>query len=155
MQRYNRTNFTSAAFAERLIAAMRGALSDGYAHYVENRHGQRWLRVDVKPDDFGGYTFQFLAGSGQDVGSLILQACFVWSEEHERAFSGLLSELYTRSEHPLLTARRRDAELEAESKPKPAKNRWKSALKETLGYLTALAVGGGAGHGLVALGVFG
>ncbi|WYW04206.1 hypothetical protein Kallioja_00008 [Pseudomonas phage vB_PpuP-Kallioja] len=149
MQRYNRTNFTSAAFAERLIAAMRGALSDGYAHYVENRHGQRWLRVDVKPDEFGGYTFQFLAGSGQDVGSLILQACFVWSEETERAFSGLLAELYTRTEHPLLTARRLECDPIVEVKPLPAKSRWKSAIKETLGYLTALAIGGGAGHGLV------
>lgn len=146
MQRYNRTNFVSAAFAERLIAAMRGALNDGYAHYVENRHGQRWLRVDVKPDEFGGYTFQFLAGSGQDVGHLILQAIFVWSKEAEAAFSGLLSELYTRSEHPLLTARRRECDPIVEVKPPVKKNRWKSALKEGLGWLTAAAIGAGAGH---------
>lgn len=155
MQRYNRTNFTSARFAERLISAMQAALTDGFAHYVENRHGQRWLRVNVVPTENGGYTFQFLAGNGQDVGHLILQACFVWSKEAEWAFSGLLSELYIMNEHPLLTARRRDAEPEVESKPPVVKNRWKSAIKETLGYLTALAVGGGAGHGLVAMGLFG
>lgn len=149
MQRYNRTNFTSARFADRLISAMQGALTDGFAHYVENRHGQRWLRVNVVPTENGGYTFQFLAGNGQDVGHLILQACFVWSKEAEGAFSGLLSELYTRFEHPLITARRRDAEPLVESKPLPKKNRWKSAIKESIGYLTAIAIGAGAGHGYV------
>lgn len=155
MQRYNRTNFTSAAFALRLVSAMQGALTDGYAHYVENRHGQRWLRVNVIPTDCGGYTFQFLAGNGQEVGHLILQAAFHWSKEVEKAFSGLLSELYTRYEHPLLTARRRECDPIVEVKTQPVKSRWKSAIKETLGYLTALAIGGGAGHGLVAMGLFG
>lgn len=147
MQRYNRTNFTSAAFAGRLIDAMKGSLSDGFAHYVENRHGQRWLRVNVVPTESGGYTFQFLAGNGQEVGHLILQAAFHWSKEVEWTFSGLLSELYTMTEHPLLTARRRDAEAEVDSKPQPVKKRWKSAIKETLGYLTAICIGAGAGHG--------
>jgi len=141
MQRYNRTNFTSAAFAGRLIDAMKGALSDGFAHYVENRHGQRWLRVNVVPTESGGYTFQFLAGNGQEVGHLILQAAFHWSKEVEWTFSGLLSELYTMTEHPLLTARRRDAEPEADSKPlsanKPLKNKGLSLLE----YLTVAAIG--------------
>lgn len=141
MQRYNRTNFTSAAFALRLVSAMQGALTDGYAHYVENRHGQRWLRVNVIPTDCGGYTFQFLAGNGQEVGHLILQAAFHWSKEVEKAFSGLLSELYTRYEHPLLTARRRDADPIPESNGacgnKPPQNKALSVVQ----YLTAGAFG--------------
>lgn len=156
MQRYNRTNFVSNGFAVRLLKAMRGALTDGYAHYVENRQGKRWLRVNVVSSEGSdnGYAFQFLADNGQEVGHLLLQALFHWSQEVEREFSELVNELYTRSEHPLLTARRELLEPAVESKPLPAKSRWKTAIKETLGYLTALAVGGGAGHGLVALGVF-
>lgn len=146
MQRYNRTNFTSTAFAGRLIDAMKGALTDGYAHYVENRNGQRWLRVNVIPTDNGGYTFQFLAGNGQEVGHLILQAAFQWSKEIEATFSGLLSELYTRSEHPLITARRADSQPDLESKTSgeyiPSESRGKSLVE----YLTVAALGltGGA-----------
>lgn len=150
MQRYNRTNFTSGAFAFRLIAAMQGAMSDGYAHYVENRHGQRWLRVNVVSlEGNNGYSFQFLANNGQEVGHLILQALFVWSNEAERLFTGLVNELYTRLEHPLLTARRELAQVDSEHNTQKPKNRWKSAIKDGLGYLTALAVGASVGHGYV------
>lgn len=141
MQRYNRTNFTSEAFAGRLIDAMTAALTDGYAHYVENRNGKRWLRVNVIPTDFGGYTFQFLAGNGQEVGHLILQAAFQWSKEAEWAFSGLLSELYTRFEHPLITARRVDSQPEPESNTSgeyiPLETKGKSLVE----HLTVAALG--------------
>lgn len=146
--RYNRTNFVSNGFAVRLLKAMRGALTDGYAHYVENRQGKRWLRVNVVSAEGSnnGYAFQFLANNGQEVGHLLLQALFHWSQEVEREFSELVNELYTRSEHPLITARRLECDPIEEVKPQPIKSRWKSALKETLGYLTAIAVGAGAGH---------
>lgn len=141
MQRYNRTNFTSTAFAGRLIDAMKGALSDGYAHYVENRKGHRWLRVNVVPCEFSGYTFQFLAGNGQEVGHLILQAAFQWSKEAEQAFSMLLNEVYTRMEHPLITARRVDSQVGSESKVSgeyiPVETKGKSLVE----YLTVAAFG--------------
>ncbi|WGH28267.1 hypothetical protein 10P302A_gene0007 [Pseudomonas phage 10P302A] len=150
MQRYNRTNFTSSGFAVRLIAAMQGAIHDGYAHYVENRQGKRWLRVNVVSEGDNGYTFQFLANNGQEVGHLILSALFVWGDDLERQFSALMSELYTRTEHPLVTARRRDLAPAEEVKPQPKKNRWKSALKVAGEYLTAIAIGAVAGHSYVA-----
>lgn len=141
MQRYNRTNFTSGAFAGRLIDAMKAALTDGYAHYVENRHGQRWLRVNVIPTDNGGYTFQFLAGNGQEVGHLILQAAFLWSKEAECAFSGLLNELYTRFEHPLITARRADSQPDRESNTCTANITPETKGKSIVEYLTVAALG--------------
>jgi hypothetical protein len=142
MQRFNRTNFTSAAFASRLIAAMQGAMSDGYAHYVENRHGQRWLRVNVVSlEGCNGYTFQFLAMNGQEVGHLILQALFNWSVEAERLFTGLVNELYTRNEHPLVTARRRDAELDGKRKPWFANKGLKNKGLSLMEYLTVAAIG--------------
>ncbi|WYW04258.1 hypothetical protein Kompost2_00008 [Pseudomonas phage vB_PpuP-Kompost-2] len=152
MQRYNRTNFTSSAFASRLIAAMQGAMTDGYAHYVENRHGQRWLRVNVVSlEGDNGYTFQFLAKNGQEVGHLILQALFVWSNEAERLFTGLVNELYTRKEHPLVTARRRDAEAERESK-RPTVNKWlKNKGLRVMQVLTFGALGVTSGVAIAAL----
>ena len=80
--RYNRTNFVSNGFAARLLKAMRGALTDGYAHYVENRQGKRWLRVNVVTAEGSdsGYAFQFLANNGQEVGHLLLSALFVWDD---------------------------------------------------------------------------
>jgi hypothetical protein len=147
MQRFNRTNFVSAGFAFRLIAAMQGAMNDGYAHYVENRHGQRWLRVNVVSlEGNNGYSFQFLANNGQEVGHLILQALFNWSVEAERLFTGLVNELYTRKEHPLVTVRRREAELERESKWWKPNKPSKSVTKSIVEYLTVAAFGitGGA-----------
>lgn len=105
---FNRTNFVTATFVEKLLEAMRYALATGYAHYVENRHGQRWLRVTVlytdSPTD--RLSFQFLAGRGQNVGDLILQALFHWHPDHEREFSRLLGELYAMTEHPYTVNRR-------------------------------------------------
>jgi hypothetical protein len=147
MQLFNRTNFVSESFAKRLLRAMADCMSDGYAHYVENRHGQRWLRVNVIPcDRSGGYTFQFLAGDGQEVGHLILQAAFHWPRDSEAAFSMLLSELYTRFEHPLITARRADSQAESESNSTgeyiPLKSRGKSLVEHLT--IAALGAAGGA-----------
>jgi hypothetical protein len=117
-------------------------MSDGYAHYVENRHGQRWLRVNVIPcDRSGGYTFQFLAGNGQEVGHLILQAAFHWPRDSEAAFSMLLSELYTRFEHPLITARRADSQPERESNTGCVNIPSKTVTKSLVEYLTVAALG--------------
>lgn len=106
-QRYNRTNFMTSEVARKIIAAMQGALNDGLQHYIENRLGQRWLRVCVRPVEGseGHYTFAFHAGNGQDVGHLILQALFSWSHDLEHSFSLLLGELYARKVHPYTTAR--------------------------------------------------
>lgn len=145
---YNRTNFTSNGFAVRLLKAMRGALTDGYAHYVENRQGKRWLRVNVVTAEGSdnGYAFQFLANNGQEVGHLLLQALFHWSQEVEREFSGLVNELYTRSEHPLITARRADTHKDAESKTSGAFIPVESKVKGFFEYLTVACMGlaGGA-----------
>jgi hypothetical protein len=146
MQRFNRTNFVSESFAKRLLRAMADCMSDGYAHYVENRHGQRWLRVNVTPcDRSGGYTFQFLAGNGQEVGHLILQAAFHWPRDSEAAFSMLLSELYTRFEHPLITARRADSQPETESNPPASNIPLETKGKLLVEYLTVAAMGAVAG----------
>lgn len=146
MQRYNRTNFVSERVARGIVTAMTACLADGFAHYIEDRKGQRWLRVDVVPNLSGqGYTFEFLAGNGQEVGPQIMQAIFSWSKGAERAFSELLSELYTRFEHPLITARRADSDLldpvNGADAPvvqnKPAKS-WAKGLME---HLTVAALG--------------
>lgn len=101
-QRYNRTNFVTNVVAVKIIAAMEAALHDGLQHYVENKRGQRWLRVCIQPVDgtHSRYTFEFHAGNGQEVGHLILQALFVWSSENERRFSTLLGKLNGLREHP-------------------------------------------------------
>lgn len=145
---YNRTNFVPNGFAVRLLKAMQGALTDGYAHYVDNRRGQRWLRVNVVSSEGSdnGYAFQFLADSGQEVGHLLLQALFSWSPEVEREFSGLVNELYTRKEHPLITARRVVLDEEPESNPYrqlfPVETsgsiRW---MKSTIEYLSVACMG--------------
>lgn len=146
MQRYNRTNFTSARVAKSIVAAMSAALADGFAHYIEDRNGQRWLRVNVIPTGYGGYTFEFLAKNGQEVGAQILQALFQWPEDVERAFSGLMGEVYSLTEHPLILSRRKEPEeLDPVNGASalPVKKQW---LKGFFENITALAVGalGGA-----------
>lgn len=108
-QRYNRTNFVTSTVAAKICSAMTLALSDGLQHYVENKNGQRWLRVCVKPIEGSDkqFSFEFLAGNGQDVGHLILQAMFNWSAEHEREFSVLLGECYSLTEHPYTVNRQK------------------------------------------------
>lgn len=114
LQRYNRTNFVSAAVASKIITAMRDAITTGHQQYVENKRGQRWLRVCIKPDGYsqGRYDFEFRAGNGQDVGYQIMQALFVWSSDHERMFSELLGELYSMTEHPYTVNRQKAIERE-------------------------------------------
>lgn len=141
MQRYNRTNFASARVAKGIVAAMTATLADGFAHYIEDRKGQRWLRVNVIPTGCGGYTFEFLAKNGQEVGAQILQALFQWPEDVERGFSGLMGEVYSLTEHPLIIVRRKDSEkLDPVNGADalPAKKQWFKGLMENA---TALAVG--------------
>lgn len=101
-QRYNRTNFVTSSVAAKIIEAMTNARADGLQHYVTNKHEQRWLRVCIKPVEgcASGFTFEFLAGNGQDVGHLIMQALFVWQDSFVVAFGQLLSELYSVTAHP-------------------------------------------------------
>ncbi|WYW04450.1 hypothetical protein Mudajogi_00005 [Pseudomonas phage vB_PpuP-Mudajogi] len=119
-QRYNRTNFVTSAVAVKILSAMQGALKDGLQHYVENKRGQRWLRVCVRPVDGSDsrFTFEFHAGNGQSVGHLILQALFVWSGEHEREFSRLVGELYRLTTHPYTLARQAEAKALADAADK-------------------------------------
>uniref|UniRef100_A0AAU8BTP1 Uncharacterized protein n=1 Tax=Pseudomonas phage PMBT23 TaxID=3137284 RepID=A0AAU8BTP1_9VIRU len=111
-QRYNRTNFVTNVVAVKILAAMEAALHDGLQHYVENKRGQRWLRVCIRPVEGTGsrYTFEFHAVNGQEVGHLILQALFVWSSENERRFSTLLGKLHGLREHPYILKLRSDAQ---------------------------------------------
>ncbi|WYW04352.1 hypothetical protein Kurepalu2_00005 [Pseudomonas phage vB_PpuP-Kurepalu-2] len=119
-QRYNRTNFVSAAVASKILKAMQGALNDGLQHYVENKRGQRWLRVCIRPVEGSDsrFTFEFHAGNGQSVGHLILQALFVWSAEHEGEFSRLLGELYRLTSHPYIVWRQKEAQAIREAADK-------------------------------------
>lgn len=145
MQHYNRTNFTSARVAKGIVEAMAASLADGFAHYIEDRNGQRWLRVNVIPTGYGGYTFEFLAKNGQDVGAQILQALFQWHKDVERSFSDLMGQVYSLKEHPLIVNRRKDSE---ELDPVngadalPEKKHWLKGLVENV---TALALGAAGG----------
>lgn len=126
-QRFNRTNFVTTTVAGKIIEAMRAALGDGLQHYVENKHGQRWLRVCIRPVDGSDskFTFEFHAGNGQQVGHLILEAMFNWHRDQERAFSELLGELYHYSVHPYTAAR----QAEREAKRKKVETLRRDALK--------------------------
>ncbi len=111
-QRYNRNNFVTNAVASKILAAMEAALHDGLQHYVENKRGQRWLRVCIRPVDGtdNRFTFEFHAGNGQQVGHLILQALFVWESDKERHFSTLIAQLYRLTTHPYTLARQKEAQ---------------------------------------------
>jgi hypothetical protein len=119
-QRYNRTNFVTSAVAVKILKAMQGALKDGLQHYVENKRGQRWLRVCIQSVDGSDnrFTYKFHAGNGQDVGHLILQALFVWGDDLEREFSVLMGELYRLTNHPYTLARQKVAQDLVESADK-------------------------------------
>ncbi|KAA0973244.1 hypothetical protein [Pseudomonas sp. ANT_J28] len=98
---FNLTNFTSAAVANNILAAMQDTLKTGLAQYVTNRRGRLWLRVDIKRDDHGRMYFQFLTDTMQEVGHHLLKAAlFHWSRGDEREFSGLHAALYRLPIHP-------------------------------------------------------
>lgn len=119
-QRYNRTNFVTSVVASKILAAMEGALADGLQHYVENKRGQRWLRVCIKPIEACDslYGFEFHAGNGQEVGHLILQALFTWDSDKERHFSTLLGKLYALRDHPYTLKLLSDAQAERDAADK-------------------------------------
>lgn len=116
-QRFNRTNFVTNRVAANILQAMQKALSDGLQHYVENKRGQRWLRVCIKPVDGSDnrFTYEFLAGNGQDVGHLILQALFVWDSTYEATFARLIGELYSLTKHPYTLRRQAVAKVKREA----------------------------------------
>ncbi|WP_048729226.1 hypothetical protein [Pseudomonas fildesensis] len=102
MTKYNLTNFTSAAVANKILGAMQDAIKTGLAQYVMNRNGRQWLRVDIKRDDAGRLFFQFLTDTMQEVGHHLLKAAlFHWCRGDEREFSGLHAALYRLPQHPL------------------------------------------------------
>lgn len=119
-QRYNRTNFVTNAVASKILAAMEAALHDGLQHYVENKRGQRWLRVCIRPIEGSDnrFSFEFHAGNGQEVGRLILQALFMWSSDNERHFSTLLGKLFVLSQHPYTLKLLSDAQAERDAADK-------------------------------------
>lgn len=103
MQRYNRTNFTSSSVAKQLIAAVKEVLIQGHSAYLVNRQGKRWMRVSVHGENFQGtfhkQTFEFYAGSGQDVGELIFQASFAWPHDLQDEFFQAMGELERLKDH--------------------------------------------------------
>ncbi|QNJ57490.1 membrane protein [Pseudomonas phage PlaquesPlease] len=102
--RYNRTNFVSARVVMGLIQAMQAILASGLPVYLEDRKGQRWLRVALKMIE-GRPTYEFIARNGQEVGDVILQASFDWHEEDLKEFSALLVKVYTMTELPAIKPR--------------------------------------------------
>uniref|UniRef100_A0AAU6VZ98 Membrane protein n=2 Tax=unclassified Ghunavirus TaxID=2749940 RepID=A0AAU6VZ98_9CAUD len=140
-QRFNRTNFVTQTVAAKIIEAMKAALNDGLQHYVENKRGQRWLRVCIKPVQGCGaaqYTYEFLAGNGQDVGHLILEALFVWNPTHERMFSMLVGTSYGLTAHPYTTARRRAIQEKRKAVERDLKDRGVTSSFRTDGGITLL-----------------
>lgn len=113
--RYNRTNFSTPQFAQKLLHAMHEAITQGFNAYIEDRNGQRWLRVAIIMEG-GRYSFQFIARNGQDVGSHILESLFSWTVEDEREFLTVVQKLYSMTEHPLILARRAAVEAELEDR---------------------------------------
>lgn len=119
MQRYNRTNFTSSSVAKQLIAALKEVLEQGHSAYLANRQGKRWMRASVHGENFQGtfhkQTFEFNAGSGQDVGDLIFQASFEWPHELQDEFFQLLGELSRLTDHLHNVVTKRVAEAKAKA----------------------------------------
>lgn len=119
MQRYNRTNFTSSSVAKQLIAAVKEVLIQGHSAYLANRQGKRWMRASVHGENFQGtfhkQTFEFYAGSGQDVGELIFQASFEWPHELQDEFFQLLGELSRLTDHLHNVVAKRVAEAQAKA----------------------------------------
>jgi len=102
MNKYNLTNFTSPAVANKILGAMQDALRTGLAQYVSNRRGRTWLRIDIKRDGNYRMYFQFLTDTMQEVGHHLLKAAlFHWSRADECEFSGLNAALYRLTKHPL------------------------------------------------------
>lgn len=128
MQRYNRTNFTSSSVAKQLIAAVKEVLIQGHSAYLANRQGKRWMRASVHGENFQGtfhkQSFEFYAGSGQDVGELIFQASFEWPHELQDEFFQVLGELTRLKDHVWNVACDRraaeDARKEAEARDQKA-----------------------------------
>lgn len=82
---YNRTAFTSSSVSNKVLDAMRDALDTGLSQYVQNRHGERWLRVAIKqaPKDEGVWSeqfyFEFYADNSQLCNDVIADAAwFGW-----------------------------------------------------------------------------
>lgn len=110
--KYNYTNFTSSTAAAKILKAMDETMRTGYAAYIENRKGQRFMRVNIVKGETG-YYFQFFGGSAQDLGAIILRAMFDWAPEQDQAFTKLLVKLYERKEHPLVTLAKNAQKLSA------------------------------------------
>lgn len=130
MTKYNLTNFTSAAVANKILGAMQDAIKTGLAQYVMNRNGRQWLRVDIKRDDAGRLFFQFLTDTMQEVGHHLLKAAlFHWSRGDEREFSGLHAALYRLPQHPL------DIIIDAREAERARKEfSWGRKVAEWIGY---------------------
>lgn len=97
--RYNRTNFVSARVVTGIITAMQAVIASGLPQYLEDRKGERWLRVALKYID-GRLSFEFFARNNQEVGDVILSASFDWHAEDLTEFSQQLVKVYTMTEHP-------------------------------------------------------
>lgn len=104
MKRYNRTNFLSPRTVNSILIAMNLVSKSGIPEYIEDRKGQRWLRVVIKMFE-GRPTFEFYARNGQEVGDVILQASFDWPVAEMAEFSRLLVKVYTMLKLPAIDNR--------------------------------------------------
>lgn len=135
MIRYNRTNFTSARVVSNIVQAMAAVALNGLPQYIEDRKGERWLRVALKFIE-GQLSFEFFARNGQEVGDVILSASFDWHEDDLKDFSALLVKVYTMTELPATesrpTAPKEIAEAVVETMPAGATHSLRSSSGHTL-----------------------
>ena len=113
--RYNRTNFVSARVVTGIIAAIQAVIASSIPQYIEDRKGQRWLRVALTMLD-GKPQLEFFARNGQEVGDVILQASFDWHADDLTEFSQLLVKVYAMAELPTAPAQ----PVEPKVDPEPA-----------------------------------
>lgn len=105
-QTYNRTNFTSATVAAKILDGMRSVLETGLAAYITNKKGERYLRIQIVQNFgcAGGYAWQFLAGSSQDVSGPIADAAwFSWDLSAAVDYECLQFVVAKLTEHPRRT----------------------------------------------------
>lgn len=124
---YNRTAFTSSSVSNKVLDAMRDALDTGLSQYVQNRHGERWLRVAIKqaPKDEGVWSeqfyFEFYADNSQLCNDVIADAAwFGWGIVEVGLYETMQLEVARLIRHPLETLEAKKASAFRKRKMKEA-----------------------------------
>jgi len=55
----------------KIAGAMRNSMNKGYAHYVSNRKGELYLRVERVQGAVTGHCFKFIQAGGKDVTEVV------------------------------------------------------------------------------------